>query len=116
MYEHNLRNKDGERDLFRQLFIVAIKDAISPCDKKYAKKCRQDAINWFTSREDREFSFERIVEFVFGDSIDIEKLRERVLFLIRTKKVSGVKNISKVFDDLGKVFNEIESSEKKDEE
>lgn len=109
MYEHNCRNRDGERDLLRQLLIVAIKDAISPCDKKNAKKCRQDAINWFVSEDDKEFSFERIVEYVFGDSIDVEKLRKRILFLIKNKKVSGVKNIGKVFDDLDKAIKDIES-------
>lgn len=108
MYEHNNRNKDGERDLFRQLFIVAIKDAISLCDKKYVERCRQDAINWFTSNVDRNFSFERVVEYIFGDSVDVQKLRERVMFLVKTKKVSGIKNIEKIFENLGQVIDEIE--------
>lgn len=99
MFDEN-KNIDGERDLYRHLLIVAIKDAISPCYNKYSRKCKNDAIHWFLSREEKYFSFERVTEIVFGNEVNIEKLRDRILYLIRNKKISGVKNLAKVFDKL----------------
>jgi len=101
MCDHLDRDIDGEKDLCRQILIVAIKDAISTDNKKYAAKYRNDAIRWFKSEdESKMFSFNRIVEYVFGQDADVEAIRERILKLIENTKVSGVKNLSTIFQGL----------------
>lgn len=101
MYEQTDRNRDGERDFYRQILIVAIKDAISIDNKKYASKYRHDALRWFTSKKEvNSFCFNKVIEFVFGDNVDREGIRDRILKLIENKKVSGVKNLSNIFQGM----------------
>jgi hypothetical protein len=99
MYEQNQRNRDGERDLCRQILIVAIKDAISEdCGKFIADRHRNTATKWFSSNDDRLlFSFDKVVEYIFGDEIDADILREKILEIIERGTVSGIKNIEKIF-------------------
>lgn len=95
---------DGERDLCRQILIIAIKDAISVDNKKYAIKNRKNAIRWFKSKdESKMFSFNRIIEYIYGENADVDAIRNRILRLIRTTRISGVKNLRTIFD---KITNE----------
>jgi len=102
-YKENPRNKDGERDLYRQMLVVAIKDSISSCNKKYSKLNRKNAINWFAIKGQEGFSFEKVIEFIFGDGIESEVLRKKIQELIEKMKVTGVKNLEKVFEEMANV-------------
>ena len=102
MLQYNDRNIDGERDFCKQILIVAIKDAVSFNGGKYSVKYRNKAIRWFNSKEAEygNFTFNRVIEFLFGDNVDVEGVRIRINKLIKTKKITGVKNINNMFDGI----------------
>jgi len=99
MYEHDDRNMDGERDLCRHMLIIAIRDAVSDSGNKVVmEKNRKNAIRWLTSKDESSFSFNCVIEYLFGDVVDVDEFRGRILTIIKKHKISGVKNLNKIFE------------------
>ena len=87
IYEHNKRNRDGERDLMRHLLKTAINDAIYNYNKKYRNINKRKAIEWINGKnKDVVFTFQKVIETIFQDDVDVELFKNRILYLIENNK------------------------------
>ena len=94
-------NKDveGERTLYMNLFVVSLRDLISRASNKYTKECKDRAYTWLDSTDETYFSFNTVVEHLFGD-IDEEMLRVKLKKMLKDKKVKGTRNLIKILTEI----------------
>lgn len=102
LYEENKRNRDGEKDLLRHMFKTIINDAVTQGEKKNLKIYKRRAINWISGKNKTALSFQNVVEMLFKDEVNVEALRNRLLYVIEESNENDIKNITqllKIDDD-----------------
>ena len=97
-YKHRC-HLENEMTLCRHIFTVSIRDMVSNSNNSYSVRCKKEARQWFDSGEESSFSFNNVVNYLFGE-IDEEMLRDKLKKMLKNKKIKGNRNIIKILDDI----------------
>ena len=95
---------EGERAICRSILVISLRDIISTCKNPYSKRCKREAENWLDLKGAGHFSFHHVISYLFGDEVDEEELRLKLLYLLLNKRITGTRNLIKILTDITEKF------------
>lgn len=100
MMTNRRKRNEGEIALCRTMFVVSLRDMLSSGSNYYTKKCKEEAHVWLDSIDETHFSFSNLIDFLYDDEVDAERLRAKLKSMLSDRKVTGTRNLVKILSEV----------------